>query len=528
MNQVREEFTDTAMTAGRFPKGEALLVTEAFERARRTAPDATAVVWGERLLTYDELGAAADRLAVHLNKLDPAGGPVGILLERSFDLTVGVLAVLKSGRPYVPLDPSYPAARLEHMIADSGLRILLTSKSAAGAVVLDDDVRTLDAADWPREGAPLAIQVPIDRDDLAYVMYTSGSTGRAKGVAMPHRALANLIDWQCRHSRCGSGDRTLQFAALSFDVSFQEIFSTWASGGALVLIDTDVRFDFDALVALMEAQAVRRIFLPFVALQAFCHYAQVLDLQSPSALTEVITAGEALHVTPAVRRFFANLPDARLVNQYGPTETHVVTALELSGDPVTWPARPSVGRPIDRVRIGVLDDEQRPQPIGVPGELCVVGDAVACGYHNAPVQTLERFLPAPLSGDRMYRTGDIAVLLPDGQIELLGRQDDQVKVRGHRVELGEIESVLRSVPGIADAVVVHSPNAGGHLTAHYLPNNNTHLSEQVLRGTLADVMPAHMVPQRFVCWDRQLPRTPSGKVDRRALAEVSQTKGNHR
>ncbi|OEJ21342.1 hypothetical protein AS594_37755 [Streptomyces agglomeratus] len=495
----------------------------AFEAQRRRTPGAPAAVWHDRQLTYEELGTAADRLAHQLIRSGATGRPVGILMDRSLDMAVAVLAVLKSGSPYVPLDPAYPSDRLAYMIEDSGLHTLLTQQSLHDRCAVPRSVRVLQPEQWAEEAGPGAADTSLPEtgaDDLAYLMYTSGSTGRPKGVAMPHRPVAGLVRWQCHDSAAGPGDRTLQFSALSFDASFLEFFSTWSTGGTLVIIDAEQRTDYDALLEVIEKQRVKRIFLPFVALQSIAFYATAMDLPAP-ALRECITAGEQLHVTPAIREFFGGLDGAVLFNQYGPTETHSVSSLRLDGDPADWPLMPTIGYPINGAEVYILDERLRPQPAGVVGELCVAGPPVSQGYWGRADLTAEKFVPHPLDdgAGTLYRTGDLARYLPNGQIEFLGRRDGMVKIRGYRVELGEVEARIRSLEGIADAVVIAVSSDVGdtRLVAHYRPSTHPAPSAATLRKELADILPEYMLPSAYIPMNDEFPRTPSGKVDRRAL-----------
>ncbi|QTD99685.1 non-ribosomal peptide synthetase [Streptomyces cyanogenus] len=496
----------------------------AFETQRRRTPDAPAAVWHDQQLTYEELGAAADRLAHLLIRSGTQGRPVGILMDRCLDMAVAVLAVLKSGSPYVPLDPAYPSDRLAYMIEDSGLHTLLTQPSLRDRCAVPESVRVLEPDAWAGPATPGAAEVSLPetgRDDLAYLMYTSGSTGLPKGVAMPHGPVAGLVRWQCQDSAAGPGDRTLQFSALSFDASFLEFFSTWSTGGTLVIIDAEQRTDYDALLDVMAKQRVMRIFLPFVALQSIAFYATAMELPTP-ALKECITAGEQLHVTPAIREFFSRLDGAVLFNQYGPTETHSVSSLRLDGDPADWPLMPTIGYPINGAEVYVLDEGLRPQPAGVVGELCVAGPPVSQGYWGRDDLTAAKFVPHPLEGGTgtLYRTGDLARYLPDGQIEFLGRRDGMVKIRGYRVELGEVEARIRSLEGIADAVVVARSSGVGdtRLVAHYRPSRHPAPTAATLQKQLADCLPDYMLPSAYIPTEDEFPRTPSGKIDRRALA----------
>ncbi|WP_293062505.1 MULTISPECIES: amino acid adenylation domain-containing protein [unclassified Moorena] len=357
-------------------------------------------------------------------------------------------------------------------------------------------------------------------ENLAYVIYTSGSTGKPKGVAMKHLALSNLILWQRSNTTVSTRAKTLQFAPISFDVSFQEIFSTWCAGGTLVLISEELRRDPVALLHLLRAKQVERLFLPFVGLQQLAETAQTLGL-IPTSLREVITAGEQLQITPAIASFFSQLKDCSLHNQYGPSETHVVTAFTLTGSTDNWSALPPIGRPIANTQIYLLDQFAQPVPVGISGELYIGGVCLARGYLNRPDLTAERFIPNPFSqeeGSRLYKTGDLARYLPDGNIEYLGRIDNQVKVRGFRIEVGEIEVILAQHPDLRQtAVIVREDQPGDkRLVAYVCPNQGQIPTSGQLRRFLWEKLPDYMVPRNFVTLEA-LPLTPSGKVDRKAL-----------
>lgn len=501
-------------------------VHELFEQQVKRTPDVPAVMFGSATLSYRELNARANVLA---NSLRARGiGPdsvVGISIERSFEMVVSVLAALKAGAAYLPLDPAYPHERLQFMLKDSRAAILLTQRklqnvfadAATPVLCLDDN----GACGGP--GGPANCENPENLttpENLSYLIYTSGSTGKPKGVAMVHRALLNLIDWQLKESRLGAGARTLQFTSLSFDVSFQEIFSTWCSGGTLMLIPSELRLSPRELWNFIARQNIARIFLPFVALQQLADAAAFEGTTAP-ALREIITAGEQLQVTPKLRELFARHPEATLHNHYGPSETHVVTALTLQGDPQRWPALPSIGRPIQNTQIYLLDKNLEPAPIGLPGELYIGGVALARGYFERPGVTAEKFVPDPFDdepGARLYKTGDLARYLADGEIEFLGRIDHQVKIRGYRVELGEIEAALNKQQGVQEAVVVArelSPDQK-QLVAYVVAQAGAEISAAVLRPAIREHLPEYMVPGAFVFLDK-LPLTPSGKVDRKSL-----------
>ncbi|HET7232357.1 MAG TPA: amino acid adenylation domain-containing protein [Longimicrobium sp.] len=495
------------------------LVHELVARQAANTPGAVAVEHAGDALTYAELEARANRLAHRLVRLGVVPDTrVAVAMERSVEMVVAVLAVLKAGGCYVAVDPGYPADRIAYMLADSRASVVLTTSAVAdrlpstGAVIVRVDVEDVAS----ESSAPPTVD--LHPENLLYVLYTSGSTGRPKGAALPHRALANVIRWQLE--RCGddAAARTLQFASLSFDVSFQEIFSTWAGGGTLVLIDDETRRDADALLAYLRAERIERLFIPFAGLQGLAEIAEGGDAHLPH-LREVITAGEALRATPQLRALFRANPQTTLDNHYGPSETHVISAHLVAGDPVAWPALPPIGAPVANTRLYVLDGEMQPAPLGVPGELYAAGIHLARGYLARPALTAERFVPNPFgpAGSRLYRTGD-RVKRTDA-LEYVGRTDFQVKIRGFRVEPGEVEAVLAGHPAVSQAAVTaRGEGAARRLAAYVVPTADASPTIAELRAHVAARLPEHMVPRAWRVMDA-LPLTPSGKVDRRALPE---------
>ena len=499
-------------------------IHQLFEEQVGRTPDSVAVVFGDQSLTYGELNGRAERLAQHLRGFNVGPDvPVGICIERSLDMVIGVLAILKAGGAYVPLDPAYPLERLQVMVENAGMPVLLTKASLQGRLLFP--IATLrivcvdSLADTAPQDAPQPVVAPHP-EHLAYVIHTSGSTGGPKGVAMPHRALVNLIAWQLRNSKLSEGGRTLQFASLSFDVSFQEMFSTWCAGGTLVLVSETVRRDPMALWQFIGEMKIERLFLPFVALQ------QLAEAFKPEAsgdlrLREIITAGEQLQTTPAIVRLFEHLKDCLFFNHYGPSESHVVTACSLTGPPNRWPALPSIGRPIANTQIYLLDEERQPVPVGVAGEIYIGGDCLARGYLHRPDLTACRFFPDPFNEDteaRLYMTGDLARYQSDGNIEFLGRRDEQVKIRGFRVELGEVEATLRQHAKVRDAVVMARADQPGpkRLVGYYISQPTKPCASEELHLFLKEKLPEYMVPAVFVPLNT-FPLTPSGKVDRQRM-----------
>ncbi|MEU7022181.1 amino acid adenylation domain-containing protein [Streptomyces sp. NPDC046203] len=537
-DQLRTLLVDRNATDRPLP---AASLTGLLARSAARHAKAPAVSQGGRTLTYEELDARANRLARQLTAGGVGRGDVvGLLLPRTPDLVVALLAVLKASAAFLPLDPGQPAERLAYMIEDAGPALTLTTtRLAAGlpagtpapVLRLDDPEATaavaarsaaaLDDPDPSRPAHPL---------DAAYLVYTSGSTGRPKGVLMPTRTLVNLLTWEGRTHPGPAGGRTAQFTTPSFDVSVQEILATLLDGGELVVPDMDVRGDFTAFAHWLDRERIARLYAPNVVLETLARIAETEKLPL-AALRRVVQAGEALVITERLRRFFADRPRCRLVNHYGPAETHVTTGFALPADPASWPYTVPIGLPADNTRVYVLDARLRPVPPGVPGELYLAGAALARGYAHRPAPTAERFVACPFgpSGERMYRTGDMAVWSADGQLEFRGRADDQVKVRGFRIELGEVEAALATHAGVDRVKVLAEdhPTRGRQLAAFLVPvvpggsgvlvEGTAPPTVRELREHAARTLPAAMIPARFLTV-AGFPTSPNGKIDTRALA----------
>ncbi len=489
-----------------------------FSQQLAKTPQALAVEAADGSLTYAELEARANRLA-HRLRAHGVGRDVrvALCLERGWFLPVAVLGVLKAGGAYVPLDPDYPQDRLAHMLEDAAPPVLVANAAllprlSTGAAQILTAESLGELQDGPSD-APDDLTQP---SDLGYVIYTSGSTGRPKGVALPHRALSNLLAWHARTLIPAA--RTLQFASLSFDASFHEFFAAWATGGSVVVISELARKDTQALAEFIAEHRIQKAILPVVALQQLAERYEA-DPAPLSTLREVMATGEQLVITQPLRRLFARLPGCSLNNHYGPSETHVVTALTLEGLPEHWETRPTLGRPIWNSTIYLLDRHGAPVPVGAVGELCIGGANVARGYLNRPEQTAEKFVTDPFStepGARLYRTGDLARYRRDGTIEFLGRRDHQVKVRGFRVELGEVENALLAHPAVQETVVVALPGDAGLRLVAYVVTSGEAPTVTELRRFLAARLPDHMVPATYVSLPA-LPLSPNGKVERRLL-----------
>ncbi|HST57241.1 MAG TPA: amino acid adenylation domain-containing protein, partial [Longimicrobium sp.] len=491
-------------------------VHELVEAQVERTPHAVALVYENEEVTYAELNARANRLAHHL--ADLGAGPearVGLCVERGIEMVVAVLAVLKAGGAYVPLDPEYPEERLRYMLEDSAPVVLLTQRSLAGQFDgsgVPVEVIDGDASAWTGQPDTNPGRGALTPENLAYVIYTSGSTGQPKGVMNGHRGVVNLLAWGERHWELGAGDALLQRTSLSFDVSVRELFSPLLVGARLVLVRPGGQREVDYLVEVVRRQEVTTMVLTPSQMQAFLDHP---GLEGCSSLRRIVLGGESL---PAgmVAELRARLPGARLYHEYGPTETTVTATARTCGAEGEAPGA-SIGGPISNTRVYLLDARGEPVPAGVAGELYVGGAGVARGYLRRPALTAERFVPDPFSpapGARLYRTGDQGRWLADGTIEFLGRADTQVKVRGYRVELGEIEARLRAREGVSEAVVVaHQDGAGNRRLVAYVVGD---AEAAVLREHLRRELPDYMVPAVFVPLER-LPLTQSGKLDRKAL-----------
>ncbi|UNZ16009.1 non-ribosomal peptide synthetase [Streptomyces sp. 891-h] len=490
------------------------------EQAART-PEAPALLTEDGTVTYGRLDARANQLARTLRErgIGP-GSIVALLTERSPEMLTAVLAVLKAGAAYLPVDPAYPQARIDHLLTDSAAGLALHQsrfKALAGSTpALDIE----DPASYAASAEPL--RETGGAGDVAYVIYTSGSTGRPKGVLVEHRSAVNRLLWMQRAYPIGPDDVVLQKTSISFDVSVWELFWWSFTGAALALPAPGTEKDPAALLAAVEKHRVTTMhFVPSMLTMFLGHLDRFGGGAATRTLRQVFASGEALAPAHAVR-FAELIPQAGLVNLYGPTEATVdVTHQPVAG--LTGRARLPIGRPIDNVRLYVLDGEGRQAPVGVPGELYVAGVGVARGYLGRPELTAEKFVTgdavrAATGEERLYRTGDRVRRLPDGSLDYLGRVDEQVKVRGFRVEPGEIEERLRTHPGVREAAVVAVDDGWQtSLRGFVVPSDATgQASEAELKEHLRAALPAYMVPGRIRVLD-ELPLTPNGKLDRAAL-----------
>lgn len=516
-NQIVETFNATAQD---FPSTD--VIAQLFERQATLTPDQSALLFESRTLSYQELNEKANQLAHYLRQHYhiQANDIVALYLQRSEWTIIGILATLKAGAAYLPISTDFPEARVQYMLENSQAKVLLSDAAhfiqassafnACPIVQLADSLLTVESKENPER-----INGP---EDLAYVLYTSGSTGQPKGVSMPQGSLINLIHWQNANSTLVPGDRTAQFVPYTFDVSFQEIFATLSAGGTLVVLPQDIQQQLTELPQIIERYAINRLFLPFVGLQQLAELSHT-DCAQVSSLKEIITAGEQLQSSTAIRQLLQGLPNCVLKNQYGPTEAHVVSEYILEKDPTQWAELPPIGKPISNVELLILDPAMQVVPIGVSGELYIGGVALARGYLNNPELSAEKFIAHPFHpACRLYKTGDLAQWLPDGNIQYLGRIDNQLKIRGYRIEIGEVEQVLLTHEAIQTcAVVAHSFQNTKELVAYLIPKTGARIpSIEALRQYLSAQLPDYMIPGYFVELS-SFPMTSSGKVDRKAL-----------
>jgi len=512
-----------------------------FEEQVNKTPDNIAVVFNEQQLTYHELNVKANKLAHYIQSIGVKPEMlVGICLERSPEVVIGMLSILKSGGTYVPVDPTYPDTRIRSMLAESGVEVLLTHSGLTArfkemniaktkVVCLDvevDDVSQLSAENLTGR---------VGLDNLAYVIYTSGSTGQPKGVMVEHHTLSG----HCREIRSyyqlNSGYRVLQFASFNFDVSLEQVFSALISGASLIIRDDTVWTITDFCQKIIDNKITVVDIPPAYCQQWLRELNRLPEFARNNELKLVIVGGEIM--SPEILSLWQQTPlnSIRLINAYGPTETTITTtSFEITDhfEEKKDVHRIPIGRPLANRTAYILDAFKKPVPIGVPGELHVGGSGLARGYLNNPDLTRERFINNPFSEEansRLYKTGDLACWLPDGNIEFLGRVDDQVKIRGFRIEPGEIEVVLERNPYIRESAVIVNETAKEekHLVAYVVMLEGYDLQNTELRQFLKERLPDYMIPSFFVEMDL-LPVTPGGKVDRKALPAPDKNGNNIR
>ncbi|MFZ6009419.1 MAG: amino acid adenylation domain-containing protein [Bacteroidota bacterium] len=487
-------------------------LVDTFEQQVLKTPDRTALVAQGSKLTYDELNRKANSLALHLRSVHNVmpGDLVGMMLDRSSALVVAILGILKAGATYVPIDPEYPAERKLFFFHDTQLKLLLTSSEYMfslpdfdGAIVAMD----IQMGEIESEGANLGLTILPEQG--AYVIYTSGSTGKPKGVLVPHRGCLNMLAAQISEFEMSERDTTLQFSSISFDASVSEIFKTLFVGGKLVMMDKGLTNDPEKLIAFMTQHSITVATIP-------PSYLNVLPVEKLKFLRMIISAGEAANIKHA--EAFSDF--GTYYNAYGPTECSVCVSIEKF-DKSRTENKLTIGRPIANMAVHLLTRSGHASPLGLPGEICVSGTGIAHGYLNAPELTAEKFVKNPNhSGDLLYKTGDIGRWLPDGRLEFIGRKDAQVKVRGYRIELPEIEAWALKHADVKEAVCVvrEDENQEKQIVLYFTATEDLRASE--LRKYLEASLPNHMIPSHLVRVNA-FHKLPSGKINRRVLPEVS-------
>ncbi|HIK60969.1 MAG TPA: amino acid adenylation domain-containing protein, partial [Planctomycetes bacterium] len=507
------------------------LVPAELERQAQATPDATAIISGGTSWTYEELDRHANQVANALADAGVVSGQrVALCVEREPWMVAAMLGALKAGCPYVPLDPAHPTGRLTDLLEDASVSMLLLGESVqdrlpasateVGRLVLGGD-EIEGASDARGTSAPAAT-------DVAYMIFTSGSTGRPKGVQVSHGALANFVV-HCREEfELTAADRVLQFASISFDTAIEEIFPTLASGATLVLRDDSMIGSVDAFLQACTDWGITLIDFPTAYWNVITQGLDEAEGRLPDTVRLIILGGERAR-TEHLAEWLRCVPDGpRILNTYGPTEATVVaTSTELTAADLQ-DAELSIGKPIRNARAYILDNRGQPVPAGVTGELHLAGAGLAEGYFGQPEWTDERFVPDPFSpepGARMYKSGDLARYRSDGNIEYAGRIDQQVKFRGYRIELEEIEAVLCRHEEVQDAAVLLREDTPGHarLVAYVIAGQAGTTADE-LKTALGDRLPAYMIPSVTVFLDA-LPLTPHGKVDRKALPEPEERTG---
>jgi amino acid adenylation domain-containing protein len=518
--EKKQVLCDFNNTTADYPKEKT--IQQMFEEQVDKTPHYIAAVWGGKQLSYRTLNARANCLASTLRgKGVKPDIIVGIMVKRSIEMLIGMIAILKAGGAYLPVDPGYPEKRIQNMLADSGVRLLLINLDTGNGlahVVCESEIEVIDLGDndiYYGYGESHNLTGFNKSSDLVYVIYTSGSTGNPKGVMLEHKNLVNLLNFQYKYTNIDCS-KILQFSTLCFDASFHEIFSALLAGGTIYLVNENTRTNLPKLFELVDKNRIKTLFLPISFLKTIFREDDYIKL-IPGCITHIQTAGERVVISDNFRKYLRE-NNVFLHNHYGPSETHVVTTLTI--DPRgEIPGLPSIGKPVSNTTIYILDKNAHLLPVGVPGELYIGGVQVGRGYLGKEAFTKEKFLPDPFNASgKLYKSGDLSRWLPDGNIEFLGRIDYQVKIRGFRIELGEIESQLSNHSEIKEAVaLVREDDREDKYICAYIVSGRE-LSISGLREYLSKTLPNYMIPSFFVSIDK-IPLTPNGKVDRKALPE---------
>jgi len=523
LHQLLQKWNDTKKN---YPLDKC--IHQLFESQVERTPDRVAVIYENKQLLYKELNQRANQVAHHLRSLGVKPEVlVGICFERSLEMVVGLLGILKAGGAYIPLDPSYPQERIVYMLSDSQMSVVLTQKKLvlrlpdqeARVVCLDTDWHkiSLEKDENPTCG--------VSPSNLAYVIYTSGSTGKPKGVMIPHRAVINHMFWMQETFPLTEVDRVLQKTPFSFDASIWEFYAPLLAGSQLVMARPGGNQDGAYLIKVIKEQKITILQLVPSFLRMLL---EINGIETCTSLRRVFCGGEALPVK-LQERLNAKL-DATLHNLYGPTEACIDATFYTCSDQEHHQQIVPIGRPISNTQVYILDQYLQPVPIGVPGELYIGGASLARGYLNRPDFTNDKFIPNPFSDEpeaRLYKTGDLTRYLPDGNIVFLGRMDNQVKIRGVRIAIEEVESTLEQHPQVSQAVVIAREDQLGdkRLVGYVVLNSGQNPTTNKLRNFLQQKLPDYMIPSTFLILNK-LPLTPNNKIDRNALPDPDQSRPN--
>lgn len=491
---------------------------EDFKKQVEKKKDVPAVECGQLTISYNQLSQRVNVIESALFFANNSGKStnIGVLLERSADSVASMIAVMRSGNCYVPIDPDYPEDRIKFILSDAGIRILIVSNETINCVA-NLSLETINIDQLVVSSDPIPeIKSHAGRSDRSYIIYTSGSTGKPKGVVQTYRMLNNLIRWNIYHSGIETGLKQLHYSSFCFDVSIQDVWFVLCSGGMLSVVEQETKLDFDALREYVVSRRINVLSFPFTALSNLFGYQtdQVLENHS---IRHIISSGEQLVINKPLRSFLKRNPSVALHNHYGPSETHVVTFHTVSAEKGNLENRVPIGKPVTETIVALLDESKEPVPSFVTGELFIGGANVGEGYLNLPELTQERFVElAEFPGERFYKTGDLGYRRNDGTLIYLGRNDHQVKVRGFRVELTEIELAISNLEGIEDAVVVAETLENETILTAYFIGSSTRNGRE-LRSKLREVLPDYMLPLNWVRLDT-FPLTTNGKVDRKKLS----------
>jgi len=496
----------------------------------KSNPDALAVISADCQYTYKDLEESVNQLSEQLTQKNLIKNEIiAVNIRDRYWAIAAIIAIIKHDCGYLPLDPIYPLDRLNYMVENSEVRLLINDNDLLEPPNIS--VLNLNSGNWKTNNTELT---PAPTYEVGYIIYTSGSTGVPKGVMLPRSVLGNLINWQNKRYSDEQIYRTAQFSALSFDVSFQEIFSTLSRGAPLYLIDQRTKQDFASLVEFLVVNKIERIFMPYIALLNMAQWACRLE-KYPTDLKEIITAGEQLIANREIRQLLQHCTNARLYNQYGPSETHVVSEYVLPEEVSDWDDIPPIGEAIDGALLTVIDEHRNPVPDGEVGELLISGEVLAVGYKNNDQETRSKFIDIQIYGQtqRGYCTGDLVTKDKQGLLHYKGRIDNQVKINGYRVEITEVEKALMSLNFIDEVAVsiVKESNGQSALIAFVVMPTGKSLDNKIVKQTLSTSLPAYMIPSIYI-QKEALATTPSGKIDRKSMikawSETTETGTNSR